>query len=107
MASRSGSRHDNTSFGSMFYIPEDHELSGTGSNISDGDLTASRGSSLHLFRRKSKRFASPHQDSLTVDHDDIEAVEKPRSLACREYYAQVRQDKIVLLAFAEKQNGPG
>jgi hypothetical protein len=107
MASRSGSRHDNTSFGSMFYIPEEEELSGTGSNISDGDVTESRGSSALLYRRKSKRFETSHQDSLGVCHSDIEVDEKPSSFACREYYAQVRQDKNVLLAFVEKQHGPG
>ena len=109
MASRSGSRRENStsSLGSMFFIPEDHELSGTGSNISDGDVTESRGSSALLYRRKSKRFETSHQDSLGVCHSDIEVDEKPSSFACREYYAQVRQDKNVLLAFVEKQHGPG
>ncbi|KAI2499987.1 hypothetical protein MHU86_14510 [Fragilaria crotonensis] len=92
MASRSGSRRENStsSLGSMFFIPEDHELSGTGSNISDGDVTASRGSSALLFRRRTKHPKTPHDDSLAVDHADIEEVEKPSSIVCREFYAQVR-----------------
>ena len=108
MASRSGSRRENStsSLGSMFFIPEDHELSGTGSNISDGDVTESRGSSALLFRRRTKHPKTPHDDSLAVDHADIEEVEKPSSIACREFYAQVRHDTNALLAFAGKQHSP-
>ena len=78
----------------MFFIPEDVELNGTGSNISDRDLPAARGSSALFFRRRSKQPETRHQDSLSVDLDqaDVDAVEQPSSFACREYYAQVRQD---------------